>query len=117
MQGEVRDTSSTLRGGARMSTKLASLTLRAREDPKCRFTSLMHLLTEDFLMECFWELKRGKSPGIDRVTVEEYTIRILSSYEEVLLKSPVLEIWTLGSVRDVKQSVGLLKMSTRQNER
>jgi len=60
VQREVRDTSSTLRGGAKMSTKLASLTLRTRENPKYRFTSLAHLLTEDFLRRCFLELKRGK---------------------------------------------------------
>ena len=32
-----------------VSTKLAVITLRAREDPKCKFTSLAHLLTADFL--------------------------------------------------------------------
>jgi len=67
-----RGTSSTRRGGHGKSTKLSSLTRRAREDPECRFTSLAHLLTEDFLMGCFRELKRGKAPGIDGVTMEEY---------------------------------------------
>jgi hypothetical protein len=47
--GTLSDTSSTLRGGQRLSTKLPSLTLRARENPKRRFTSLVHLFTEDFL--------------------------------------------------------------------
>ncbi len=63
-----------------MTTKLMSKTqkaiqiiaLKAREVPKCKFTSLMHLLTEEFLKECFRELKRNKSPGIDGVTVNEY---------------------------------------------
>ena len=63
-----------------MTTKLMSKTLKAiqviatkaKEDPKCKFTSLAHLLTEDFLKECFRELKKGKSPGIDGVTVGEY---------------------------------------------
>jgi RNA-directed DNA polymerase len=63
-----------------MTTKLVSKTqeaiqviaLKAKEDPKCKFTSLVHLLTEDFLKECFRELKRRKSPGIDGVTVNEY---------------------------------------------
>jgi hypothetical protein len=49
-----------------MTTKLVSKTqeaiqviaLKAKEDPKCKFTSLVHLLTEDFLKECFRELKR-----------------------------------------------------------
>lgn len=55
-----------------MSTKLSSLTLRAKENPKCRFVSLAHLLTEDFLKECLSELKREKACGIDGVRVEEY---------------------------------------------
>ena len=49
MRRDVRDTSSTLRGGAKMSTKLTSITQRARGNPKDKFTSLVHLLTEDFL--------------------------------------------------------------------
>jgi len=63
-----------------MTTKLVSKTqeaiqviaLKAKEDPKCKFTSLVHLLTEDFLKECFRELKKRKSPGTDGVTVNEY---------------------------------------------
>ncbi len=63
-----------------MTTKLMSKTqqaiqtivIKARNDPKCKFTSLMHLLTEDFLKECFKELKRNKSPGIDGITESEY---------------------------------------------
>ena len=59
-----------------MTTELMSLTLRAREDPKCKFISLAHLLTEDFLKECFRELKRDKASGIDGVTVQEYGVNL-----------------------------------------
>ncbi|MCD6318417.1 group II intron reverse transcriptase/maturase [Candidatus Aerophobetes bacterium] len=69
---EGRDTSSTLRGGKRKSTKLSSLSFRARENPQLRFTSLAHILTLDFLKECFWELKKNEAPGVDRVRVKEY---------------------------------------------
>ena len=69
---EVRDTSPRLRTGAEVRTKLTSLTQRAKENPKAKFTSLAHLLTEDFLTECFGELKRDKASGIDRVSVDEY---------------------------------------------
>lgn len=86
MQWEARETSSTLRGGARMSTKLASLTRRAREDPKCRFTSLAHLLTEDFLKECFGGLKRDKAPGIDRVTVAEYEVNLEENLRDLMTR-------------------------------
>lgn len=59
-----------------MTTKLESLTLRARGDPKCKFTSLAHLLSEEFLKGCFWELKRDKASGIDGVTVQEYEVNL-----------------------------------------
>jgi RNA-directed DNA polymerase len=63
-----------------MTTKLVSKTqkaiqviaLEAKEDPNCKLTSLVHLLTEDFVIECFRELNRKKSPGIDGVTVNEF---------------------------------------------
>jgi len=49
-----------------------SLTLRARENPKAKFSSLAHLLDKDFLAKCFGELKRDKASGIDRVSVKQY---------------------------------------------
>jgi group II intron reverse transcriptase/maturase len=55
-----------------MSTKLVSLTRRARENPREKFWTLAHLLSEDFLSGCFRELKRDKASGIDGVSVEEY---------------------------------------------
>jgi retron-type reverse transcriptase len=71
-----RGTPSILRDGQEVSTKLRSVTQRAREDPKCKFTSLAHLLTADFLKECFRELKKDKAPGIDGVTVREYEAKL-----------------------------------------
>lgn len=68
-----RDTTAAHRGGKRLSTKLATLTLMAKRNPKLKFTSITGTLTDEkFLEECFWELKRNKAPGIDGVTVEEY---------------------------------------------
>ncbi len=72
MQGDERDTSSALRGGAKVITKLSSITRRAQENPKEKFTSFTHLLTVGFLEVCFWELKRDKAPGVDGVKVKEY---------------------------------------------
>lgn len=67
-----------------VSTKLASITLRAREDPECKFTSLAHLLSEDFLKECFRELKRNKAPGIDGVTAREYEENLDDNIEDLV---------------------------------
>jgi len=81
-----RDTSSALRGGAKMSTKLATLTLRAKENPKEKFTSLVHLLNEDFLTECLGELKREKSPGIDGVMVKEYEVNKEANIKDLVAR-------------------------------
>ena len=77
-----------------MTTKLMSKTqqamqtiaLKAREDPKCKFTSLIHLLTEDFLKECFRELKRNKSPGIDGVTTNEYEKQLAENIADLVAR-------------------------------
>ena len=55
-----------------MSTKLTLITTKARENPKERFTSLMHLFTEDYLKGCYYGLKRDKAVGVDGETVEGY---------------------------------------------
>ena len=81
---EARDTPARHRTGAQVSTKLASLTLRVREDPKYRCLTLAYLLTEDFLRECFWELKRDKASGIDGVGVEEYEADLEESLKDLV---------------------------------
>ena len=53
-------------------TKLALLSQRAREDSRCRFTSLAHLLDAEFLKRCYYELGRDRASGIDNVTWKEY---------------------------------------------
>ena len=53
-------------------TKLALISQRAREEPRCQFTSLAHLLDERFLRECYLTLGRDRASGIDGVTWEEY---------------------------------------------
>lgn len=55
-----------------LETKLDLIAKRAKAEPKTRFTTLAHLLNEETLVECYGELKRGKAPGIDGVSVAEY---------------------------------------------
>jgi group II intron reverse transcriptase/maturase len=92
-----------------MITKLVSKTqkaiqviaLKAKEDSKCKFTSLAHLLTEDFLKECFRELKKGKSPGIDGVTIGEYAKKLDENIADLIARlkakqykpQPVLRVY------------------------
>jgi len=86
MRWDARDTSARLRTGQQVGTKLASLTLRARESPRCKFIAVAHLLTEDFLKGCFWELKRDKASGIDGVSVEEYEARLEENIKDLVAR-------------------------------
>jgi len=53
-------------------TKLALISERARKEPKLQFTSLAHLLNEEFLKECYYRLGRDRASGIDGVSWKEY---------------------------------------------
>ncbi len=53
--------------------KLVLIAKRAKERPKEKFTSLVHLLNADYLKNCYKQLKRGKAAGVDGKTTESYT--------------------------------------------
>lgn len=53
--------------------KLVLIARHAREEPKLKFISLMHLLNASYHMECFRLLKKGKAAGVDGRTTESYT--------------------------------------------
>lgn len=58
-----------------MGTTWITLSLisgHARRDPLFQFTSLAHLLNEEFLRDCYESLNRNKAVGIDNVNWEEY---------------------------------------------
>ncbi|WP_255717892.1 reverse transcriptase domain-containing protein [Wolbachia endosymbiont of Drosophila innubila] len=55
-----------------MQGKLNQIAVRAKQDKRVKFTSLVHLINEENLAECYKELKRNKACSIDRVTVEAY---------------------------------------------
>jgi group II intron reverse transcriptase/maturase len=84
MRRGVRDTSAGHRTGSQMRTKLTSLTLRAKKEPNCKFISLAHILTSDFLRGCFKELKRDKASGIDGVDIEEYEANLESNLKDLV---------------------------------
>lgn len=66
------DTSTGPSIGESVETKLRRIADKARKDPKCQFTSLFHLMTEDLLRGCFQRLRGDAAAGIDRVTKEVY---------------------------------------------
>lgn len=53
--------------------KLTLIAKKAKDQPKLKFTSLMHLLNAEYLLECFSQLQTHKAPGVDGRTVESYS--------------------------------------------
>ncbi len=55
------------------ATKLAFITKRSKHKTQGKITSLAYLLNEEYLFECYQELKKGKAAGIDNRRLESYT--------------------------------------------
>ena len=81
---DAKEAVSTLRGGNRLETQLATLTQRARGNPRCQFTSLAHLLTEESLRECLGKLKKDKAPCVDGVTVKDYEAHLEENLKDLV---------------------------------
>ena len=54
-----------------MTTELERIAVKARKEPKLRFTSLAHHLTEDRVWRSLCHIPRNTTPGCDGKTVEE----------------------------------------------
>lgn len=55
-----------------LETKLNRIAERSRRCPQGKHFSLIHLISEEHLKDCFKGLEAGKASGIDGVTKEEY---------------------------------------------
>jgi hypothetical protein len=66
------ETPPALRGRMKVSTQLLKIAAKAKQDPKARFTSLVHILTPDFLLETWRQLNRKGASGIDGETSETF---------------------------------------------
>ena len=55
-----------------MTTPLAKIAIKAKADPKCRFTSLAHILTPEFLTETWRQMNRRGASGVDGETCVQF---------------------------------------------
>ena len=56
----------------RVTTGLARIAVKAKADPKCRFTSLAHILTPEFLAETWRQMNRHGASGVDGETCAQF---------------------------------------------
>jgi len=69
-----------------METKLARIAAVAKAKPKERFTSLIHLINKEMLIQCHEEMNGKKAAGVDRVTKEEYSINLEENVEDLIAR-------------------------------
>ncbi len=67
-----------------IETKLTRIAKIAKERPQEKFTSLYHLLNEDMLTLCHFELESGKANGVDEVTKEEYEQNLFQNIKDLV---------------------------------
>ena len=73
-----------LRDGASVLTRLDHIHQRAEAQPEEVFTNLFSLLNEQLLWHAFRRLKRGKAPGVDNVTLEDYEEDLQANLQDLL---------------------------------
>jgi RNA-directed DNA polymerase len=69
-----------------MSTTLTKIALKAKTEPKIRFTSLAHLLTPEYLMENWRKMNKGAAGGIDGETMKEFGSNLERRIEDIVAR-------------------------------
>ncbi|WP_202117532.1 hypothetical protein [Clostridium chromiireducens] len=69
-----------------MYTKLERIAEVARNNPKDKFTSLMHLVNKEMLTMCHHELSGNKATGVDKVTKKEYEANLDENIDDLLIR-------------------------------
>ena len=69
-----------------MTTKIARINQISKERPKEIFTSIYHLINKELLKECFDELDGNKAVGTDKITKDEYRLKLDSNLDTLIEK-------------------------------
>jgi len=73
-------------GGTSVLDRLDRITRRAETHPEEVFNNLFSLLTYELLWYAFRKLKRGKAPGVDGVTVDQYEANLQANLQDLLAR-------------------------------
>ena len=73
-----------LRDGPSVITRLDQIHQRAVTQPNAVFNNLFSLLNAELLWFAFRRLKRGKAPGVDGVTLEDYEANLRNNLQDLL---------------------------------
>ena len=75
---------SVLSDGSTVLTRLVHIHQRAVTQPNGVFNNLFSLLNEELLQLAFCRLKRGKAPGVDGVTLDDYEANLQDNLQDLL---------------------------------
>lgn len=67
-----------------MGTKIDRIRKLSENNVNMQFTSLYHLINEELLLECYWELDPNKALGIDGVDKELYGENVTGNLMELV---------------------------------
>lgn len=70
--------------GSPLLNRLERITKRAEANKAARFNNLYSALTYELLYDAFCRLKRGKAPGVDGVTLEEYGSNLIANLRSLV---------------------------------
>lgn len=95
--------------------KLNSISQKAKQDSKLKFTSLAHHINVGNLAQCYKELKRDRACGIDGVTVEEYGRNLKENLERLVCQmkeksyrpQPVRRVYIPKPGKSEKRGLGI----------
>lgn len=98
-----------------MKTKLERIAEIAKTKKDERFTSLIHLINRDSLIECHQEIKRDKSPGVDQITWGEYDKNLVDNIDKLIGRmkankyrpNPVLRKYIPKPGSNTKRALGI----------
>lgn len=79
-----KETSMSRRVQEKTETRLQHIAKVTQDKPNYEFTTLVHLLNEEYLENCFAELKRNKASGVDGVSIEEYGKNLRESLQNLI---------------------------------
>lgn len=67
-----------------METKLARIAELAKNNPDMKFTSLAHLLNNDYLKQCHYQLPNNKAAGVKGTTKNMYEQNLEENIEGLI---------------------------------
>ena len=107
-----------------MSTALSRISLKAKKNPKIRFTSLAHLLTPEFLKETWKQMNKHAASGIDGETMKEFGTNLEQRVEVLVVqlkagnyKAPLIRRVEIPRVDGKTRPLGISTVADRLVQR